>query len=64
MYEIGNKGFLAGNKFVPEMHLRQPGFTHSGCRSLFFKKTKDRIQTLKKTPKNRTFAIYLSKRTR
>ena len=22
---------LAGDKFMPEMHLRQPGFTYSGC---------------------------------
>ena len=22
---------LAGNKFKPEMHLRQPGFIHSAC---------------------------------
>ena len=22
---------LAGDKFIPEMHLRQPGFTYSVC---------------------------------
>ena len=29
--EIINKVVLAGDKFMPEMHLRQPGFTYSGC---------------------------------
>ena len=27
MNEIVNKFFLAGDKFMPEMHLRQPGFS-------------------------------------
>ena len=27
MNEIVNKFSLAGDKFMPEMHLRQPGFT-------------------------------------
>ena len=48
MNEIVNKFLLAGDKFMPEMHLRQPGFTHSACGS--FKKTnKQRIQKLKET---------------
>ena len=25
------KSLLAGDKFMPEMHLRQPGFTYSAC---------------------------------
>ena len=29
MNEIINKCLLAGEKFMPEMHLRQPGFTYS-----------------------------------
>ena len=29
MNDIINKFLLAGDKFMPEMHLRQPGFTHS-----------------------------------
>ena len=29
MNEIVNKILLAGDKFMPEMHLRQPGFTYS-----------------------------------
>ena len=29
MNEIGNKFLLAGYKFIPEMHSKQPGFTDS-----------------------------------
>ena len=29
MYERVNKVLLAGYKFMPEMHLKQPGFTYS-----------------------------------
>ena len=29
MNEIVNKFLLAGNKFMPEIHLRQPQFTYS-----------------------------------
>ena len=29
MNEIVNKVLLTGDKFMPEMHLRQPGFTYS-----------------------------------
>ena len=31
MNEIINKFLLASNKFMPEMHLRQVGFTYSAC---------------------------------
>ena len=31
MNEIINKFLLVGDKFMPEMHLRQPGFTYSSC---------------------------------
>ena len=31
MNQIVNKFLLAGDKFIPEMHLRQPGFTYSAC---------------------------------
>ena len=31
MNEIINKFLLAGDKFMPEMHLRQPGFTYCAC---------------------------------
>ena len=29
MNEIINKILLIGNKFMPEMHLKRPGFTYS-----------------------------------
>ena len=29
--EIVNKFLLADHKFMPEMHLKQPGFTYSDC---------------------------------
>ena len=31
MNEIVNKFLLAGDKVLPEMHLKQPGFTYSAC---------------------------------
>ena len=46
MNEIVNKFLLAGDKFMPEMHLKQPGFTYIACGP--FTKNKERIQSLKK----------------
>ena len=31
MNDIINKLLLRGDKFKPEMHLKQPGFTYSAC---------------------------------
>ena len=31
MNETVKKILLAGDKFMPEMHLKQPGFTYSAC---------------------------------
>ena len=31
MNEILDKFLFFGDKFIPEMHLRQPGFTYSAC---------------------------------
>ena len=31
MNEIINKFLLAGDKVMPEMHLKQPGFPYSTC---------------------------------
>ena len=31
MNAIVNMFLLAGDKFMPEIHLRQPGFTYSAC---------------------------------
>ena len=42
-----NKFLLAGDKFMPEIHLRQPQFTYSTCGP--FTKHKQRIQKFKKT---------------
>ena len=47
MNEIVNKFLLAGHTFMPEMHLRQPGFTYSACGP--FTKNKERIQKFKET---------------
>ena len=47
MNEIVNKILLAGDKFMPEMHLKQPGFTYSAC-GAFTKKTKKEFRNLKK----------------
>ena len=47
MNEIVNKFLLAGDKFVSEMHLRQPGFTYSTCGT--FTKNKERIKKFKET---------------
>ena len=47
MNEIGNKFLLAGDSFMSEVHLRQPGFTYSTCRP--FTKSKERKQKIKET---------------
>ena len=46
MNEIVYKFLLAGDKFRPEMHLRQPEFTYSACEA--FTKTKKEHKNLKK----------------
>ena len=62
MNAIINKFSLAGDNFMPKMHLRQRGFTYSASGS--FTKNKERIQKLKKEKKNRRCEIYLSKQIR
>ena len=47
MNEIVNKFLLAGDKFMSEMHLKQPAFTYSACRP--FIKNKEQIQKFKET---------------
>ena len=44
MNEIVNKFLLAGDTFMPEMHLKQPGFTYNVCGS--FTKNKERIKKI------------------
>ena len=51
MNDILNKFVLAGDKFMPEIHLKQPGFTYSACGP--FTKNKERIQKIKKTGDSR-----------
>ena len=53
MNEIVNKILLVGDKFMPEMHLKHPGFTHSACGP--FTKKKERIEKfIKKFKKKQT----------
>ena len=47
MNEIVNKVLLAGDTFIPEIHLKQPGFTYSACGS--FTKNKGRIEKFMQT---------------
>ena len=56
MNEIVNKFILAGDKFMPELHLKQPGFTYSACGP--FTKNKEKIQKYKE---NRRHKLYLQK---
>ena len=51
MNDIVSKFLLAGDKFMPEMHLRQPQFTYSACR--LFTKNRERIQKFKATGDSR-----------
>ena len=47
MNEIVNKFLLVGDKFMPEMHLKQPGFTYSTGGP--FTKNKERIEKFMRT---------------
>ena len=47
MNEIVNNFLLVGDKFMPEMHLKQPGFTYSACGP--FTKNKERIEKFMQT---------------
>ena len=47
MNNIINKFLLAGDKFMPEMHLRQPRFDYSACGP--FTRHKERIKEFKRT---------------
>ena len=51
MNDIINKFLLAGDKFMPEMHLIQAWFTYSACGP--FTKNKERIQKFKQTGDSR-----------
>ena len=47
MNEIVHEFLLAGDKFMPEMHLKQPLFTYSAFGP--FTKNKEKIQKFKET---------------
>ena len=47
MNDIINKFLLVSDKFMPEMYLRQPGFTYSACGP--FTKNKQRIEKFMQT---------------
>ena len=51
MNDIINKFLLPGDKFRPETHLRQPGFTYSAGGP--FTKNKERIQKFEQTGDSR-----------
>ena len=51
MSEIINKFLLTGDKFMPEMHLRQSVFTYSACAP--FTKNKERIKKFKEAGDSR-----------
>ena len=42
-----NKFLLMGNNFLPEIHLKQPGFIYSACGP--FTKSKERIEKIMQT---------------
>ena len=56
MNQVVNKFLLAGDKFMPEMHLRQPGFTY--CARGPFTKNNKEFKNL-----YRRYKLYLQKRT-
>ena len=47
MKKIVTKFLLAGDKFMPEIHLKQPGFTYSAFGP--FTKSKERIEKIMQT---------------
>ena len=47
MNEIVSTFLLTGDKLMPEMHLKQPGFTYSAC--VPFTKNKERIEKFMQT---------------
>ena len=58
MNNVINKFWLAGDKFMPEMHLRQPQFVYSACGP--FTRHKERIKKLKKKQVIRVIFIKMN----
>ena len=44
MNQVVNKSLLVGNKFMPEMHLQQPGLIYTACGP--FTKIKEELKNL------------------
>ena len=65
MNEIVNRFLLTGDKFIPEIHLKQPsvleklGFTNSACGR--FTKNKEKKQKLKETGDSASEQVLLNK---
>ena len=59
MNGIVNKFLLVGDKFMPELHLKQPGFTCSACGP--FTRNKERIDKFMQTGKILFTRFYLPK---
>ena len=59
MNEVVNKFLLAGDKYMPEMYLRESGFTYSACGP--FTINKDRIQKFKEIGDSRYVSNELDK---
>ena len=57
MNNIVNKYLLVGHRFIPEMYLKQCGFTQSACGPFTKNKEFKRL-------KNRRFKIHIQKWTR
>ena len=55
MNNINNKFLLAGDKFMPEIHLRQPQFIYSVCGP--FTRHRERIKKFKQTDDTRVILI-------
>ena len=47
MNEIVSKSLLVSDKFMPEMHLKQPGFSYRACGP--FTRNKERIEKFMQT---------------
>ena len=58
MNEIMSQFLVVGDKFMPEMHLKQPGFTYIACGP--FTKNKERIEKFMQT--GNTNFIYKNER--
>ena len=55
-WNSANKFLLAGDRFMPKMHLKQPGFTCIACGP--FTRKKERIE---KSMQTRKYRLYLQK---